>query len=339
MDLPMAGKGESIALTLAEQIYVERGELISPPDQAPEISSNFEATVVWLSPEPLRIGSPYLLKMGTSETSCTLALSDRSHSADEKIVNGAVVDVIVKTTQPVTFDRQSGGGGLNRFVLCSTFETIAAGVVNLEQKSQVSKPTIKYDVQVEHGYLGRAERERIQGHKGAVLWCTGLSGAGKSTVAKSIERKLFEKNCRVVTLDADTVRTGLCIDLGFSPEERKENIRRIAEVAKLCLDMGSIVVVACLSPFRQDRELAREIIGTNDFLEIFISCPIEICRSRDPKGLYHKVDQGRLKSFSGLDSPYQPPIRADLVLDSSALQLEEEVAAIMKLLREKAVFE
>jgi bifunctional enzyme CysN/CysC len=332
-----ATSGESVALKLSEQIFVERGEIISPPDQAPEVGTKFEARLVWLSQEPLRFDLSYILKIGTAQTTCTVTALNPD-LADEPIVNGCVVDLIVTTSEPVAFERTSEGGNLNRFVICSPYDTVAAGVIKLEQQSE-SRAPVKFLVQVETGYLSRVEREKLQGHKAAVLWLTGLSGAGKSTLAKAIERELFENNRRVIALDADTMRTGLCVDLGFSAEERAENIRRIAEVAKLCMDSGSIVIVACLSPYRKDRELARQIIGPEYFKEIFVSCPIEICQSRDPKGLYRKVAQGQLKSLSGLDSPYQPPLQPDLVIDSTDLTLTQEVKAIVSLLRDNSVID
>lgn len=332
MQRTSAIEGESIAIRLTDQIYVERGEIISQPDQAPDVSSNFTATIVWLSTEPLRTESSYLMKLGTAEVQCKLRLLEVER--EEPVANGSIVDVGVQTSQPVAFDRGVDNCALDKFVICSAFETLAAGVISSQPFCEVEPAKVTQLVQVERGYVERGERETKQGHKGTVIWLTGLSGAGKSTLAKSLERELFSCGHNIVTLDADTVRTGLCVDLGFSPEERSENIRRLAEVAKLWLNCGAIVIVACLSPYRKDRELARKIIGAQDFLEVFVSCPVEICQSRDPKGLYRKAAQHQLKSLSGLDSPYQPPSAPQLLLDSSKLTIEEEVREIMELLSE-----
>jgi adenylylsulfate kinase len=178
----------------------------------------------------------------------------------------------------------------------------------------------------------RALYETRNGHKGAVLWLTGLSGAGKSTLAKALEHKLFERNLNVVVLDGDNLRMGLCADLGFTPDERSENIRRIAHSAKLFLSRGFIVITACISPYERDRELAREVVGDEDLQEIFVFCPFEECQRRDPKGLYSKAVEGKVRAVTGFDSPYQPPSKPALRLDSSKLSVDEEVQAVLDLL-------
>lgn len=327
-----ARKGESIAIKLVEQVYVERGEVISRADQAPEVDTQLRATVVWLSPNPLRFGSEYLLKLGTAEVTCSINYLTASQSTQQAIVNGEVLDVLIKLQKPVAFDRTSETGGINRFVLCSTYETVAAGVI--DSPNSPTKAAPRENVQPESGYLSRATYEDRHGHKGTVLWLTGLSGSGKSTLAKELEKDLFDKGYRALVLDADTLRTGVCADLGFTPEERSENIRRISELAKLFANRGFIVIVACLSPYRRDREMARNIIGAPDFNEIFISCPLEICQSRDPKGLYQKAAQGALKSFSGVDSPYQIPLKPALLLASNSMSLKDELELVLHLLKQ-----
>ncbi|MBX9694979.1 MAG: adenylyl-sulfate kinase [Cyanobacteria bacterium] len=189
----------------------------------------------------------------------------------------------------------------------------------------------------EDGYIDRSSREKRQGHAGSVLWLTGLSGAGKSTLAKSVERQLFNQGYKVVVLDGDNLRTGLCADLGFSKEDRSENIRRFAHVAKLFLDSGFIVLVAVISPYEEDRQKAKEIIGEADFNEIFVFCPLEVCQERDPKGLYKKVKTGQISNLTGLSSPYQPPSNPSLRIDSSCLTTEQEVEMVVELLAHKGV--
>jgi bifunctional enzyme CysN/CysC len=334
-----AVEGESIAIKLTDQIYVERGEIISRPDQAPDTDSELRATIVWLSPHPLRFDSEYLFKIGTAEVLCTVDAIATEDAFNKPIVNGEILDVLLKLSHPVAFDRTGETGGINKFVICSTYETVAAGVIDSQNLHSIKIPIPNPNVRSEDGYLDRTSCEGMHGHKGTVLWLTGLSGAGKSTIAKALEKTLFQRQYRVMALDADNLRAGLCADLGFTTEERSENIRRIAEMAKFCANKGFIVVVACLSPYQRDRETARNIIGDSDFNEIFISCSVEVCKSRDPKGLYDSASKGTIKSFTGLDSPYQVPLSATLSLDSSQMSLEQEVAVLISLLKQKSIIE
>jgi len=327
--------GDSVALLLSEQIFVERGEIISMPDQAPEIDDQFTATLVWLSPEPMQYGSEYVLKIGTAESSCQILALDSEPQPEALTTAGEIVHVLIKASNVVAFDRTYAG--INKFVLCSSFDTIAAGVISDRPMPSLRRAGHSTNVRAERGYVEREKREMAQKHKGAVLWLTGLSGSGKSTIAKSVEAKLFASGCNAVTVDADNLRMGLCSDLGFSQEDRAENVRRISEVAKLLLDSGTIVLVACLSPYSRDRELARSIIGGADFYEVFISCPMDICRSRDPKGLYRKAVAGEISSFSGFTSPYQPPTEPALRLDSSEMSIDDEVSAVIALLKSNGV--
>jgi adenylyl-sulfate kinase len=193
------------------------------------------------------------------------------------------------------------------------------------------------NLRLEAGYIERKVVEERSGHKGTVLWLTGLSGAGKSTLAKSLEHKIFELGHNVVVLDGDNLRLGLCSDLGFAPEDRSENIRRIAHTAKLFLSRGFIVITACISPYERDRESAREVVGAEDLKEVFVFCPFEECQRRDPKGLYSKAAAGQVRAVTGFDSPYQSPANPALRLDSSKLSVDDEVAAVLNLLAESGV--
>ena len=193
------------------------------------------------------------------------------------------------------------------------------------------------NIQLELGYIARHEREIRQCHRGAVLWLTGLPGSGKSTLAKALERKLHDQACNVVVLDGDNIRHGLCTDLGFSPKDRAENIRRLAHAARLMLDAGMICIVAAISPYESDRETARAIVGKDDFSEIFVFCPLELCQQRDPKGLYKRVAKGEIASFTGFDLPYEPPPQPDLQIDTSALSVLDESELVLELLRSKGV--
>ncbi|PWT95831.1 MAG: adenylyl-sulfate kinase [Candidatus Melainabacteria bacterium] len=333
----LAVAGECVALKLSEQIFVERGEIVSRPDQAPEVLDEFIATIVWLAEEELELGAQYILKIGTAEVGCSVYAFTSNNESVDLLNRGDVRDVIIKPSSPIALDRIEGTSGLNRFVLCTKYDTVAAGSVMEEKRIFRGMPVASPFVQRENGYLERMVIEAAQGHKAAVLWLTGLSGSGKSALAKALEARLFAAGRTVMVLDGDNLRKGLCADLGFSREDRAENIRRIAEVARLLLDAGTLVIVACLSPYAEDRDRARSIIGEDDYLEIFLSCPLEVCQGRDPKGLYKKAASGEITSFSGLDSPYQPPVHPNLLIDSNQMSLDQEVEAVIALLRSKQV--
>jgi adenylylsulfate kinase len=190
-----------------------------------------------------------------------------------------------------------------------------------------------------HATVTRARREALNGHRTAILWFTGLSGAGKSTLAHAVEETLHQRGCRTFVFDGDNVRHGLCSDLGFSPHDRSENIRRIGEMTKLFLEAGVIALTAFISPFREDREGVRSLVPHGEFLEIYCRCPIEVCEQRDVKGLYRKARAGEISDFTGISSPYEEPLDAELVVDTGVLSLEESVAAVLKMLQERGIIE
>ncbi len=336
-DVQSAKSGESIALRLTEQVFVERGEVISLLDNAPEVDTEFRGKLAWLSAHSYSPETEYMLKMGTTEVPCRVEVIDaatqqKQLASAENLINGGFADVIIKTSKPIAFDRAATGAIVEKFVVCTAYDTAAAGVVDNRpvrvERSLKVNPNLRHEL----GYVERARYEGLNKHRGSVLWMTGLSGSGKSSLAKELEKALFEKNCRVVVLDGDNLRFGLCADLGFTPEDRSENIRRIAHTAKLFLDTGYIVVTACISPYARDRELAREIIGAQDFNELFVFCPLEECQRRDPKGLYSKASAGQISAVTGFDSPYQAPQRPAVRLDSSKMTVAQEVQAVIELL-------
>ena len=190
-----------------------------------------------------------------------------------------------------------------------------------------------------HATVTRARREALNGHRTAILWFTGLSGAGKSTLAHAVEEALFQRGCRTFVFDGDNVRHGLCSDLGFSAHDRSENIRRIGEMTKLFLEAGVIALTAFISPFRADRERVRSLVPHGEFLEIYCRCPVEVCEQRDVKGLYRKARAGEIPEFTGVSSPYEEPLIAELVVDTAVLSLEESVAVVLKMLRERGIIE
>jgi adenylylsulfate kinase len=188
-----------------------------------------------------------------------------------------------------------------------------------------------------HAEITREDRERLNGHKSVLLWFTGLSGSGKSTLAHRVETALFERGCRTYVLDGDNIRHGLNKDLGFSPQDREENIRRIGEVAKLFVDAGVIVMTAFISPYRADRDKARAING-DSFIEIYVKCPLEVCEQRDPKGLYKKARAGQIPEFTGISAPYEEPLQPELVIDTAELNLDESAAKVIQYLEDRGVF-
>ncbi len=202
---------------------------------------------------------------------------------------------------------------------------------------QPERPRSQNNTVWHNATVTRIRRERLNGHKGAVVWFTGLSGAGKSTLAHTVEERLHQLGCRTFVFDGDNVRHGLCADLGFSIEDRHENIRRIGEMTKLFLEAGVIALAAFISPVKTDRERLRQIVGVDDFIEIYCKCPVEVCEQRDVKGLYKKARRGEIKEFTGISSPYEPPEHADLVLDTGYIPLEKSVERIIDLLSAKKV--
>jgi adenylylsulfate kinase len=187
------------------------------------------------------------------------------------------------------------------------------------------------------GAITYKDREKLHGHKGAAVWFTGLSASGKSTIAHHLERMLHKRGCSTYVFDGDNVRHGLCVDLGFSEEDRKENIRRIGEMASLFVDAGIIAVTAFISPYKADRERVRELVGDDSFLEIYVRCPVDVCAGRDPKGLYGKAKRGEISNFTGISAPYEPPENPDIILDSDKMSAEEAASQVVAVLREKGI--
>jgi bifunctional enzyme CysN/CysC len=330
-DVAEAVVGDAIALTLRDQIFVERGEVISFPYDVPDSVINFNARMVWLSAEPFSQEEQYLLKIGTAETMCRVTLLE--HDSKHMPVNGEFLSISITSENAMASESK---GPLSQFVLCSIYATVAAGVLNgAGVTAHATKPANLNVVEYSGNRVKREDRERKTGTRGCVLWLTGISGVGKTTLASELERRFFEKGQNAVMLDGDSIRHGLSSDLNFSKEGRAENIRRIAHAAKLFLDTGFLVIVACISPYTADRAGARDIIGEDDYLEIFMSCPIEECQRRDPKGLYKLAKTGKIEEFTGVAAPYQAPTSPTLRIDTSCVSVSEEVDLILQLLAQR----
>jgi len=341
--------GESVGITLTEQIFIERGSLASLESAAPCELTRFKARLFWLGRAPFSKGKLYKLKLATQEVDCEIDSIDRvidsstletiSRKEKEMFVGrNEVAELTIKTRRPVAFDPHSEIVATGRFVVVDGFEVSGGGIIAPDAYPRRSHDsTHKSDnIYWSHGKVTAVQRARRNGHPGLVVWLTGLSGSGKSTIANELERELFNLGKHAYVLDGDNIRHGLCSDLAFSPQDRKENVRRVGEVAKLFLDAGVIAITAFISPYRADRELVRNMILDGQFIEVFVNAPLEICEERDPKGLYAKARANEVKEFTGISAPYETPEKPELELRTGEISVAEAVAKLMDYLHLKA---
>jgi bifunctional enzyme CysN/CysC len=339
----VAVAGESVGITLTEQIFVERGHVASLELEAPIESNRFKARLFWMGRKNLLPNRRYKLKLTTQELDAEIVSIDRVIDAstleavDESrnfIARNDVAEVTMQTRAPLVMDNHERLPQMGRFVIVDQRHVAGGGIIFggvYTDRTKVKSQNIFWS----EGVVTSAKRAVRNGHKGAVVWLTGLSGSGKSTIAHALERELFNSGLHTYTLDGDNVRHGLNSNLGFSPEDRVENIRRIAEVAKLMSDAGLIVITAFISPYRHDRRRAREIAleGGSDFIEVFVDAPLEVCEQRDPKNLYKKARAGEIKDFTGVSAPYEPPTDPEIVVHTDRESLEASVTSIIDRLR------
>jgi bifunctional enzyme CysN/CysC len=315
-DLPEARAGDAITLTLADEVDIARGDLLSAPTARPEVADQFAAHVLWMGDEPLLPGRPYLMRIGTryvpvrvTALKHKLDVDTREQLAARTLTLNEIGVCNLSTTTPIAFDAYADNRETGAFILIDRYSnaTVGAGMIDfgLRRAANIHRQDV---------LVGRADHERLNGHQPAVLWFTGLSGSGKSTIANLVERELYERGIRTFLLDGDNVRHGLNRDLGFSDAERVENIRRVGEVAKLFVEAGTIVLCSFISPFRAERRMVRELFAEGEFIEIFVDTPLEDCIARDPKGLYVKAQAGQIANFTGVSSPYEAPENAELVI-------------------------
>jgi len=337
-----AGAGEAIGITLAEQIFVERGAVAAPEAAPPYELTQFRARVFWLGRQPFARGKKYRLKLATQEVECEIAeiekvidastLATISRGQNENFVGRHEVgELTIRTRKTIAFDAFNEIVPTGRFVIVDGLEVCGGGII---VEDNYPRHTHDAHHKSEHIYRSRgkvttSQRELRNGHRGCVLWLTGLSGSGKSTIATELERELFNLGRQAYVLDGDNIRHGLGSDLGFSHKDRTENIRRIGEVARLFVDAGFICITAFISPYRVDRELARKIAPPERFLEVYLNTPLEICELRDLKGLYAKARAGEIKEFTGISAPYEPPEKPELELHTGRLRVTECVSAIL----------
>ena len=330
-DLPVAFAGQSVTLTLAEAIDASRGDVIASADSPPAVADQFEAHIVWMAEEEMLPGRPYLLKIGTRTVNATLAqpkykvnVNTLEHTAAKTLELNEIGVCNLNLDRPVPFDPYSENRTTGGFILIDRFTnaTVAAGLLHfaLRRADNVHWQAIEVDKQA---------HAALKGQRACVVWFTGLSGSGKSTIANIVERKLFEEGRHTYLLDGDNVRHGLNKDLGFTDADRVENIRRVSEVAGLMADAGLIVLVSFISPFRAERRMARERLDEGEFIEVYVDTPLEVAESRDPKGLYRKARRGELANFTGIDSPYEPPETPELRIDGSGELAAEQAADVV----------
>ncbi len=333
-DLPQAAMGQSVTLTLSDEIDVSRGDVLSAPDKPCQIADRFEVSLVWMSDEPMRLAKSYLLKTGSRVVGMNVL--DIRHRININTLEKMPAEVLdlneigvcdIALDRLIAFDPYADNRDMGAFIVIDRLSntTVGAGMLRSGQRHV---GTADWKTQV----IDKAVRAQALGQKPKVVWMTGLSGAGKSTISALLEKRLHAMGRHVYLLDGDVVRGGLCRDLGFGDAARTENIRRIGEVAKLMLDAGLLVIVAFISPFRADRRMARDIMPPGEFIEIFVDAPLSVTEARDPKGLYKKARRGEIKNFTGIDSAYEPPENPELRIDTTSVSPEQAVEAILKLL-------
>jgi bifunctional enzyme CysN/CysC len=332
--------GDSIGITLSEQIFIERGYVASHQSDTPIETNQFRADLFWIAREPLRVGKVYDLRLATQEVKCQVASIDQvmdSSSLEvkidrrEQLERNEVGRLTIQTRAPLVLDNHDRIANLGRFVLVDDGKICAGGTIfgGVYTDRTIAKSK---NISWTGGKITQRERSTQTGHRGAVVWFTGLSGAGKSTIAQALERELFSRAMHTYVLDGDNIRHGLNSNLGFSPEDRVENIRRVSEVAKLMADSGVVVITAFISPYRMDRRRAREIAleGNAEFVEVFVEAPLEVCEARDPKNLYKKARAGQIREFTGIDAPYEAPEDSEIVVHTDRQTVEESVAMILE---------
>jgi len=338
-ELAQAIAGQSITLVLEDEIDISRGDVISAGDDPAQVADQFETSLVWMHEAPLYPGRPYLMKIGTQTVTATVTdikyevnVNTLEHMAAKQLGLNGIGVCTLSVNRPVAFDPYASNQDTGGFILIDrmTNNTVGAGMLHFAlRRSQ--------NIHMQHVDVDKARRAELKAQKPAVLWFTGLSGAGKSTIANALEKKLAARGQHTYLLDGDNVRHGLNRDLGFTDADRVENIRRVAEVAKLMVDAGLIVLTSFISPFRAERSMAREMLDEGEFVEIFVDTPLEVAEDRDVKGLYKKARRGELKNFTGIDSAYEAPEQPDIHLKAADISADEAAENVLAVLVERGI--
>ena len=338
-DLKEAKAGDAVTLTLEDEIDIARGDIIVEPTARPEVADQFAAHLLWMAEEPLLPGRNYLMRIGTQYAPAKVtALKHKvdvdtlEHLAGRTLALNEIGFCNFSTSVQIAFDPYEDNRETGAFILIDRYTnaTVGAGMISFGLRRAAN-------IHMHAHLVSRAERERLNGHKPAVLWFTGLSGSGKSTIANLVERRLYERGVRTFLLDGDNVRHGLNRDLGFADADRVENVRRVGEVAKLFTEAGLVVLCSFISPFKAERRVVRELLAEGDFIEIFVDTPLEDCMKRDPKGLYAKAVKGEIAHFTGVTSPYEAPEAAELVLATAELSAGEAAERVIAELEARGI--
>jgi len=340
-DLPMAVAGQSVTLTLEDEIDISRGDVISTADSPAEVADQFEATIVWMTDEPMLPGRPYLLKVGTQTVTATVTepkykvnVNTMEHLAAKQLEVNEIGVVNLAFDRPIAFDPYTANRDTGGFILINrlTNNTVGAGMLHFALRRS-------HNIHMQHVDVDKAARATAKGQKPAVLWFTGLSGAGKSTIANLVEKKLHAMGRHTYLLDGDNVRHGLNKDLGFTEADRVENIRRISEVAHLMVDAGLIVLTAFISPFRSERAMARSLMGEGEFVEVYVDTPLDVAEDRDVKGLYKKARRGEITNFTGISSPYEAPENPEMRVNTTNQSAEAAADQVIAALRQRGIID
>jgi len=332
--LKSANFNKSITITLNKEIDISRGDVLCKKDSLIETADQFNINIIWMSDDKCYPGRTYLTKIHNTSTSMKVLeikklynINTLEHQPGKELELNDVAEVTISLNKSIPFTHYNENKNLGALIVIDPLnnQTIGVGMINFALRRA-------QNIHLQSLSITKELREKINGHKGQVLWLTGLSGSGKSTIANALEKELYTQGKKTYILDGDNVRHGLNKDLGFTDKDRIENIRRVAEVAKLMCDAGLIVITAFISPFRSEREMARSLFQENDFKEIYISTPLKVAEKRDPKGLYKKARQGKIPNFTGIDSPYEIPTKPDLEINTSKITIEESVQKILKII-------
>jgi bifunctional enzyme CysN/CysC len=338
-DLDHAVAGQAITLTLADEVDISRGDVIARPDSLPGVADQFEATIIWMAAEPMLPGRPLWLKIGTKQVTATITepkykvnVNTMEHLAAKKLDLNEIGICNISLDQPIAFDPYQENRATGSFILIDrlTNATVGAGLIHFALRRSQNIHWQALDV-------NKRSRAEAKHQKAAILWFTGLSGAGKSTIANLVEKQLLALGKHTYLLDGDNVRHGLNRDLGFTDADRVENIRRVGEVSRLMVDAGLIVLVSFISPFRAERRMARSLVEAGEFFEVHVDTPLAVAEERDVKGLYKKARRGELKNFTGIDSPYEPPEHPEIYLDTTQATPEQAASQVVEALRKAGV--
>ena len=340
-DLDEAVSGQSVTLTLTDEIDISRGDVIATSETPPEISDQFDTTIIWLSEEPMLPGRSYRMKTSSRLVSATV--NAPKHKTDVNTLQklpaktlqlNEIGNCTLAVDRPIAFDSYTENRQTGSFILIDrmTNNTVGMGMINFPLRRAANIHWQNLDI-------NKAANAEQKGQNPAVLWFTGLSGSGKSTIANEVQRRLYATGRHSFILDGDNVRHGLNRDLGFTDADRVENIRRVAEVSKLMVEAGLITLVSFISPFRAERELARNLMEEGEFIEIFVNTPLSVAETRDPKGLYKKARAGNLKNFTGIDSPYEAPENPEIEINTAEMSVEDAAERVINGLIERGIIE